>query len=79
MVNEKRDLARALAELDDRSRDIVESRWLREPKTTLKILANRYAVSAERVRQIEQRAFETLRRAMNDDSEREALKSIPAA
>ena len=61
LVNENRELTRVLANLDDRTRDIIESRWLREPKLTLKDLAKRYAVSAERIRQIEQRAFTLLR------------------
>lgn len=61
VTNESNELNRALANLDDRSRDIVESRWLREPKITLKELAQKYAVSAERIRQIEQRAFSALR------------------
>ena len=47
----------ALAALDDRSRDIVESRWMQEEKTGLKALSERYAISMERVRQIETAAF----------------------
>jgi RNA polymerase sigma-32 factor len=54
-------LTNALATLDPRSRDIVVSRWLREPKKTLHELAARYDVSAERVRQLEQRALEKLK------------------
>ena len=61
LVGERQELRRALNNLDTRSRDIIESRWLREPKSTLKELAKKYAVSAERVRQIEQRAFDHLR------------------
>ncbi|MGR8947607.1 MAG: RNA polymerase sigma factor RpoH [Gammaproteobacteria bacterium] len=61
IVNDRRDLSRALDNLDARSRDIIESRWLREPKLTLKELAKKYAVSAERVRQIERGAFNLLR------------------
>lgn len=61
IANESNELTRALANLDDRSRDIIESRWLHEPKRTLKDLAKKYAVSAERIRQIEQRAFTSLR------------------
>ncbi len=60
-TNDRLELHRALDNLDARSRDIIESRWLTEPKSTLKELAKKYAVSAERVRQIEQRAFEHLR------------------
>lgn len=50
-------LGAALEELDARSRDIVVSRWLQEPKATLHDLAERYGVSAERIRQLEKNAF----------------------
>ena len=51
-----------LALLDTRSRDIVQARWLNEDsKETLQTLADRYGVSAERIRQIEQQAMHTLR------------------
>ena len=53
----------ALAELDDRSRDIVISRWLCDPKMTLHQLADKYDISAERIRQLEKKAFEALRNA----------------
>jgi RNA polymerase sigma-32 factor len=58
-------LAQAMAGLDARSRDIVASRWLTEPKQTLHELAGKYGVSAERIRQIENNAFNTLKRALN--------------
>lgn len=54
-------LADALTELDDRSRDILASRWLAEDKTTLQTLADRYGVSAERIRQLESQAMRKLR------------------
>ena len=54
----------ALDELDDRSRHIVESRWLAEEKSTLHELAAEYDVSAERIRQIEAAAIGKLRAAM---------------
>jgi RNA polymerase sigma-32 factor len=54
-------LAAALEDLDDRSREILEARWLSDRKSTLQDLATRYGISAERVRQIEQRAIRTLR------------------
>jgi len=57
-------LATALAALDERSRDIVKSRWLDEKKQTLHELAARYAVSAERIRQLEQNALKKLRGAL---------------
>jgi len=39
--------------LDQRSKDIIESRWLAEEKTTLEDLSKKYGISRERVRQIE--------------------------
>ena len=60
------ELHAALAALDPRSRDIVASRWLSEPKATLHDLAGRYGVSAERIRQLEKNAFNALKRALPD-------------
>ncbi len=55
-------LQQALAALDERSRDILQQRWLSEDsKTGLKELAEQYGVSAERVRQIEAQALKKLR------------------
>ncbi|SEP14228.1 RNA polymerase sigma factor RpoH [Aquisalimonas asiatica] len=54
----------AVDELDDRSRDIVQRRWLAEQKTTLQELADKYGVSAERVRQLEKNAMNKLKAAM---------------
>ena len=51
----------ALAALDERSRDIIQRRWLGETKDTLQALANDYGVSAERIRQIEHGAMKCLR------------------
>ncbi len=51
----------ALQNLDERSREILQARWLAEKKTTLQVLAKRYDISAERIRQIEQRAIKALR------------------
>ncbi len=47
--------------LDDRSRDIIQSRWLMDPKTTLQTLADKYDVSAERIRQLEAAALKKLK------------------
>ncbi|MGH8205002.1 MAG: RNA polymerase sigma factor RpoH [Steroidobacteraceae bacterium] len=58
-------LAAALDTLDERSRDIVQSRWLAEDKSTLHDLAGRYGVSAERIRQIENNAITKLRGALD--------------
>ena len=57
----RRRLGRALAALDDRSRDIIQRRWLVEKKATLHQLAAEYKVSAERIRQIEANAMRKLR------------------
>ena len=51
----------ALAGLDDRSRDILERRWLTDDKSTLHELAALYDVSAERIRQLEANAMKKLR------------------
>ncbi len=50
--------------LDDRSKRIIETRWLTEDKLTLHELADEYGVSAERIRQIEANAIKKLRSAM---------------
>ena len=57
-------LSEALEGLDERSRDIVRSRWLAEKKTTLQELADRYEVSAERIRQLEKNAMKKLKGAL---------------
>jgi RNA polymerase sigma-32 factor len=54
----------ALADLDERSRAIVQRRWLSEDKSTLHELAAEYGVSAERIRQIEAGAIGKLRASM---------------
>ena len=55
----------AMETLDERSRDILQSRWLTEDKQTLHELAAVYSVSAERIRQIEAAALKKLRVAMD--------------
>ncbi len=57
-------LQRSLQQLDERSRDVIASRWLTDDKLTLHDLANRYSVSAERIRQIEANALKKLKAAM---------------
>ncbi len=58
-------LAKALESLDPRSRRIVESRWLREKDAlTLHDLAAEFKVSAERIRQIEAKALDKMRKVM---------------
>ncbi len=56
-------LKRALTKLDERSRDIITRRWLAEDQEeTLQQLADKYGVSAERVRQIEAKAMKMMRK-----------------
>jgi len=64
--NRSKGLRTAMAQLDDRSRRIIEARWLREDDdaATLQELANEYGVSAERIRQIESKALKTMRSQM---------------
>ncbi len=54
----------ALQRLDRRSLDILSSRWLAEQKATLHELADKYGVSAERIRQLENNAIKKLKTAM---------------
>ena len=55
-------LYEALKLLDDRSRDIIYDRWLSDEKHTLHELAEKYGISAERVRQIEQNAMKKVKK-----------------
>jgi RNA polymerase sigma-32 factor len=58
-------LESALSSLDARSRRIIETRWLREKDAlTLHDLADEFKVSAERIRQIEVKALEKMRKAL---------------
>jgi len=57
-------LSTALVTLDERSQDIIRTRWLLEDKTTLQELANKYQISAERVRQLEKNALNKLKNTM---------------
>jgi RNA polymerase sigma-32 factor len=60
-ASEREGLYAALESLDERSRDILQRRWLVENKETLQVLADEYGVSAERIRQIEAAAMKKLR------------------
>lgn len=51
----------AISQLDDRSKDILQQRWLNEGKSTLHELAAQYGVSAERIRQLEKNAMKKVR------------------
>jgi RNA polymerase sigma-32 factor len=57
-------LEKALAQLNDRERTILVERRLKDEPATLEDLSQKYAISRERVRQIEVRAFEKLQRAV---------------
>jgi RNA polymerase sigma-32 factor len=58
-------LSRALGQLDDRSRRIIEARWLADGDTrTLHELADEFGVSAERIRQIEAKAMQKMKKEM---------------
>ncbi len=63
-AHQNQQLQSALQKLDERSRDIIAKRWLAEKKTTLQDLAKEYAISAERVRQLENNAIKTLKTAV---------------
>ena len=60
-ANNHASLTEAIEQLDERSRDILQRRWLSEEKATLHELAAEYSVSAERIRQIEKRAMQKMK------------------
>jgi RNA polymerase sigma-32 factor len=62
----KQELISALKMLDDRSKDILQRRYLTDDKATLHDLADEYKVSAERIRQIENSALKKLKSLMVD-------------
>ena len=57
-------LSAAINNLDERSKNILKSRWLSDKKTTLKVLSGQYNISIERVRQIEENAINQLRETL---------------
>ena len=59
-------LYQALSSLDERSIDILQSRYLKEEKSTLHTLADKYGVSAERVRQLESKAIKKLKERLEE-------------
>lgn len=63
-AHQSKQLQQALHTLDERSRDIISQRWLTESKTTLHDLAEKYEVSAERIRQLESNAIKKLKLAI---------------
>ena len=72
-IVEKEDFARdqinqlqnAISDLDERSQLILKERWLTDDKPTLHDLADKYGISAERIRQIEKKAMEKIRTNIN--------------
>jgi RNA polymerase sigma-32 factor len=58
-------LYEAINKLDDRSRDILQDRWLADEKLTLHELAEKYGISAERVRQIEKNAMKKVKQSFS--------------
>ena len=72
-IVEKEDFARdqinqlqnAISDLDERSQLILKERWLTDDKPTLHELADKYGISAERIRQIEKKAMEKIRTNIN--------------
>ena len=63
--NNSLQLYEALNQLDDRSRDILQDRWLADEKLTLHELAEKYHISAERVRQIEKNAMKKIKQSFS--------------
>ena len=61
-------LHKAMQQLDDRGRDILSARWLSDGKETLQSLADRYGVSAERIRQLEKNAMKKIRKFMEAEA-----------
>lgn len=62
-------LRRHLAELPERDREILRARRLTDPALTLESLSQKYGISRERVRQIEERAFNKLRNAILQEAQ----------
>lgn len=56
----------ALNQLDERSHEILSARWLSDEKMTLQELAEKYQVSAERIRQLEKNAMVKLKNALEE-------------
>ena len=61
-------LKKHLSALPERDREILQARRVSDPVATLETLSQRYSISRERVRQIEERAFEKLRHAILNES-----------
>ena len=64
--DQRKRLYQALSSLDQRSIEILQSRYLKEEKETLHTLADKYGVSAERVRQLENKAIKKLKERLEE-------------
>lgn len=64
----KHQLLMAINELDERSQDILQRRWLSENKATLHELADEYGVSAERIRQLEKNAMTKIKKYIESET-----------
>jgi RNA polymerase sigma-32 factor len=60
--NQMQQISAAFQQLDQRSQEILQLRWLKEKKATLQDLADKYHVSAERIRQLEQNALNKMKK-----------------
>ncbi len=58
-------LVQAMERLDERSRIIIQERWLSDDKSTLQKLADRFEISAERIRQLEKNAMKKLKKDLD--------------
>ncbi len=69
-------LQSAMESLNERERDIIQERRLKDEPTTLEDLSAKYNVSRERIRQIEVRAFEKLQKAMREAAQEHGLEAV---
>lgn len=67
--NRKAAIQKVLLGLEARQREIIESRWLSDQKTSLDVLAERFGVSMQRISQIEKQALAKFQTALRDQAE----------
>ena len=67
--NRKAAIQKVLLSLEARQREIIESRWLSDQKTSLDVLAERFGVSMQRISQIEKQALAKFQTALRDQAE----------
>lgn len=68
-------ISQAMKLLNDREKNIVESRYLGERKMTLEELSKKYKISRERIRQIEEAAFKKIKKFLNEFSDKLSIES----